>query len=130
MFVEAKLVDGKNLIIPAASVLTYEEVPKGANPDFPKAASYIRYDLGNGFPNFGLLETPFVDLAKQLPTDNYNQLDQTDAGPINLRKGLLISAIEAEDGNIEAVMRVGSQLHGLRLSSDFETVRAALVPQG
>lgn len=62
---ELTLADGKELDIPTASVVMFEEMNEGTNPNFPNARSFVLYGLGEGLRN-GILSTKFEDLMFEL----------------------------------------------------------------
>jgi hypothetical protein len=43
---ELMLADGRELDVPSGSIVMFEEMKEGKNPNFPNARSFIRYALG------------------------------------------------------------------------------------
>jgi len=62
---ELTLADGRELDIPSGSVIMFEGMNEGANPNFPSAKSFIRYGMGSEVRN-GVLSTKVEDLVFEL----------------------------------------------------------------
>ncbi len=79
--------NGEELDIPASSIITYEQIKKGAAPDKPDLDSLVRYDFGTGVFQ-APLNTTFAELERQmnkLVPGKHGRLTKTDGCPIYIQ---------------------------------------------
>lgn len=128
-FLDLTLADGQNLLIPSHLIMSYEQVPEGQIPNFPDARTFVRYDLGNGQLQFGLCQTDIAELERDVGTQQFLRLEQSEGDLLYVRPNTITSVLRQEDGNCQVVMRLGEQLVPAVVRTPYEEIRDAIKPK-
>lgn len=127
-FLELTIVGDKDkkLFIPTHSVLTYEHVPEGKNPNFEGEGTFLRYDFGQG-AMFALVKEKFNGIKEWIGTEGFIQLNLLDDAELQLREHLITAIHEREHEDIELTeisLPLNGQVTSLFVKNSLKDIRA------
>ena len=120
----------KKLYIPSDSIRTYEEVPEGKNPEYPNAATFLRYDYGAGLM-FALVMEPVTTIYGEVGDQGWVALNTIDDSVLMIRNELVTAIQEKrdEDADIDAteiVININGSIGSLIVKNPLEEIKPQL----